>query len=186
MIKEASDIYFRNCIRGTENCSALLKAVFKPLPNGVELKLNTAYANHYSAGGEVALIDGMQGSLDFHDGYWQGYQGSNVEIELKLDTSMHYKKCFVRCLQNQRAWIFLPASVDFRSSVSGSISSWKSVSNPHSQQTEQAFVHEFEIPIDAGVRLLELKLNSIGQVPSWHVGAGDKPWIFVDEIRMIK
>ncbi|HMS28435.1 MAG TPA: GH92 family glycosyl hydrolase [Saprospiraceae bacterium] len=186
VIKEASDIYFRNCIRGTENCSALLKAVFKPLPNGVELKLNTAYANHYSAGGEVALIDGMQGSLDFHDGYWQGYQGSNVEIELKLDTSMHFKKCFVRCLQNQRAWIFLPASVDFRSSVSGSISSWKSVGNPHSQQTEQAFVHEFEIPIDAGVRLLELKLNSIGQVPSWHVGAGDKPWIFVDEIRMIK
>lgn len=38
----------------------------------------------YSAGGKDALIDGLEGSLDFRDGFWQGYFGKDLNVEFSL------------------------------------------------------------------------------------------------------
>lgn len=50
----------------------------------MQLKLNAEYANQYAAGGNDALIDGLQGSMDFRDGLWQGYQGNDIHLVLEF------------------------------------------------------------------------------------------------------
>ena len=150
------------------------------------LKLFSQYAPQYAAGGEEALVDGLRGGEDFRLGTWQGYEGTDLIAVLDLGTEQTLDRVSLGCLQDNNAWIFFPQSVEFSFSNDGS-----SFSHPIVVPTKTpadstgTVIGEFETGSIAGTaRYIRIHARNLGVCPPWHKGAGEKAWLFADEITV--
>ena len=58
--------------------------VYPSLSSGRPVTLTHPFSDRYPAGGPNALADGLKGSRDFKDGFWQGYEGTDLEAIIDL------------------------------------------------------------------------------------------------------
>ena len=152
-----------------------------PMERGIELA--TAYAPHYAAGGDHALIDYQLGGSDFRTGDWQGYHGVDLDATVDLGSVQPIEKVALRCLQDENAWIFMPLEVRFWLSEDGkTFREAGTVINPVSPRDRGAILHTFEVRPGARARYLRVQAVNRGVCPDWHKGAGGKAWVFADEI----
>jgi len=151
---------------------------------GKKIRYLSAWSERYPAGGETALIDGLRGSTDHHDGLWQGYLGNDMDVIIDFGKEIRVTSVMVTMLQNQKAWIFLPKYVEC--SLSADSKKWHSVNqvlNTISPKEEQVFIQPFTQPFPSTpARYLRVTAKNYGVCPAWHEGAGQASWIFADEI----
>jgi hexosaminidase len=141
----------------------------------------------YPGTGAYTLTDSLRGSLDFHDGTWQGWEGEDMEAVIDLGGVAAIREVEVGALQTMRSWILLPRNVTIRLSDDGA--SWReaaSLSHDIPQERESPFVYRFrhELPAGTRARYVKVRASNAGPLPSWHPGAGGKAWVFVDEIAV--
>lgn len=181
IIRAETRIYFRNHLNS--NREEWLFADFIRKPQGMQLKLNTEFANQYAAGGNDALIDGLQGSMDFRDGLWQGFQGKDIQLVLEFSEERNLNYLGIRFLQDQGPWILMPAQVEFKISEDGKhFESLDLIRNEISPKEEGAILHEFKTSQNFKCRFIQIKAKNAGPLPDWHPGAGGASWLFTDEI----
>ena len=157
----------------------------RTLALGKKISLARAYSRAYRGSGDNTLIDGKRGSLDQSDGAWQGYEGVNLEARIDLGAATPVRRVTAEFLENQAAWIFLPAEVEIAVSRDGA--SYDVVKRIHTERdTLDLAAHVREFPVDFAaatpVRFVRVIARNIGVCPSWHPGAGGKAWLFSDEI----
>lgn len=164
--------------------STAMSAEFVKITGNRKIKLNSRYAPQYSAGGDMALIDGIRGTYDFRTGTWQGYEGVDLNAVVDLGKTKEIEKISIGFLQDNNAWIFMPLEVRFYLSVDGkSFDHAATVKNDIPHRREGSIIKEFTAAIDKeNARYIKIKAKAIGKCPSWHKGAGNKAWIFADEI----
>jgi hypothetical protein len=131
-----------------------------------------------------AILDGIKGSLQFNDGRWQGYQGADLEAVIDLEDTMSISKISPEFIQAIGSWVFLPTSVNVSVSMDGKeYSPIADIVNTESIRQTGAFTKSFIA--DAGgkrARFIRVRAKNIGVCPEGHPGAGQKAWMFVDEI----
>jgi hexosaminidase len=151
---------------------------------GKTVSLTYPFAERYSGGGEFALVDGLRGTKNQRDGFWQGYEGVDLEAVIDLEKPVSIGRLSAGFLQNISAWIFLPTQVEF--AVSGDGFTFESVAvipNDISPRTADRVIKLFEASFDpVEARYIRLRAESIGVCPDWHFAAGGKTWLFIDEI----
>lgn len=143
-----------------------------------------SYSEKYPASGQFALVDGMKGSINFHDGNWQGFEGEDMEVVIELDTIQNIRQISVGVLQVPNFWIFYPDFISVEVSENG-------------VDFEESIVVRNEVPLDQegpikqtliinleenNTRFVRAKAKNIKTCPDWHKGAGWNSWLFVDEI----
>ena len=163
-----------------------VRADFKKIKGGRTIKLNSEYSNQYSAGGDKALIDQITGGNEFRTGDWQGYR-EDLEAIVDLGKIESIRSVSLGCLQDIKSWIWLPKKVTFYFSKDGN--SWKEMP-PHNNPTipdnqyggprgEFTGLYAWE-----KARYIKVVAENYGECPAWHLGAGGKTWLFVDEITI--
>lgn len=169
-----------------KNKSHIESAEFKKIPHNWEITTRFPYNNQYTAGGNDGLIDLLRGNESFSSGRWQGYYGDDLIATIDLKASRDIRTVRVGMLQSPYSWIWFPASIKL--SVSDDGKSFREVAtlmNDYPQKSEGTTIKDFEfIGIQANARYLRIEADNIGVCPVWHVGAGEKAWIFVDEIQV--
>jgi len=174
-----------------------------------EVKLLSTYNPQYSAGGPRGIIDGIQGSVDWRKGEWQGYQGQDFEVIIDMRKTMPIREFHGSFLQDTRSWILMPTLVEY--SVSADGKNFKNAGvvlntklkysisgdGKNVKSEEVAFdtvdpkdyeirVRNFDLqltdPVEA--RYVKAKAVNFGKLPDWHAGAGFEAFIFVDEIDL--
>lgn len=150
-------------------------------------KLNSEYSRYnaaYSAGGDNALVDGLTGSENFDDGRWQGYQGQNVDLILDFGTKTEINKFTITCLQNSYSWILMPGKVELYSSDDGlNFTLLKEIQNTTDPKKEGTIIQNFSTGFNnTSLRYLKVICTYPGDLPKWHHAAGNKSFIFADEI----
>jgi hypothetical protein len=164
--------------------SPKLEARFKRIfvPWGIEIQ--TPLHPQYTAGGKQALVDGLRGSTDFRLGGWQGYLGRDLLAEVDLKTPRPIHRLALGCLQDQNAWIFMPAEVSFELSLDGQ--AWSpagSVLNTVPEKHDGAIVRDFAVEVGGQqARYVRVRARCIGPCPEWHKGSPEPSFIFVDEL----
>ena len=151
---------------------------------GKPVVYKTAYSAKYPAAGDQTLTDGHTGSTHYDDGRWQGLQGDDVDVTIDLGRAMPIGGVYVRFLQAQKSWIFLPTEVRFSVSTDGrNYEPVQTVENTISEKENGVFTHEFAASF-AGrtARYLHVQAVNRGVCPQWHPGAGGKAWLFTDEV----
>ncbi|HLP11903.1 MAG TPA: GH92 family glycosyl hydrolase [Flavobacteriales bacterium] len=191
-IKESKKIW-AYYINATQNWGSHQSfASFHKIPHNWTVKINGKYNAQYTAGGDAGIIDGLHGDKDWRKGGWQGYQAQDFECIVDLQKPIQVGQVDVTFLQDTRAWIFFPKSVEFYSSYDGK--NWdKFGANPvqdipiasEDLPIEIKKIGTFTKPIQA--RYIKIKAVNFGKLPKWHVGSGmngDDAFIFVDEIEV--
>jgi predicted alpha-1,2-mannosidase len=164
--------------------SALVRARFNRIPEGLDIELETDYSRMYTGGGDLSLIDGVRGGDDFRTGAWQGYQGVDLVAVVDLGSVRPVSGVAIRFLQDQNSWIFMPTAVEFSISRDGKdYVGLGSVPNTVPDDYDGAILKDFKKEnIGAEARYVRVRARNIGICPDWHKGAGHKAWIFADEI----
>ncbi|MGV3630877.1 MAG: GH92 family glycosyl hydrolase [Bacteroidota bacterium] len=159
---------------------------FYKLKEGVSIEVNSKYNNQYTGGGPTALIDGIRGGQDFRTGTWQGYEGVSAEGIVSFDEPKTIDAVKITALQDERSWIFMPIALQVELSYDG-------------VNFEKAIVQKISVPATKGgvftetfslktgalkpVKKFRYKIVNNGVCPKEHLFAGEKSWIFVDEIE---
>jgi len=142
-------------------------------------------APQYSGGGDQALVDGIRGGNDFRLGAWQGYEGHDLDVVLDLGSDKDITEVSLGCLQDINAWIFFPKYVEFSFSDDGErFGGVSTFANTVSPREEGTIIKEFSLPISARARYIRIRAINMGVCPPWHKGAGEKAWLFADEITV--
>jgi hypothetical protein len=169
--------------------SAIITTDFYQIDPQLSIKLETDYANQYSAGGNNALIDGIKGTLDFRTGTWQGYWNKDVIATLDLGEEKPVNMIYVNFLEDQRSWIFCPTEVHCLGSIDGidftPIEQPKKLKAGLKSQDVNIKKLYFKQPIK-NYRYIKIIAKKFGKLPNWHLGSrhDGRSWIFVDEITV--
>ena len=145
--------------------------------------VENAYSNQYEAGGDKALIDRLRGGQNFRTGGWQGYHGVDLVATIDLGLSQRVSRVAGSFFQDQDSWIFMPTEVEYFVSDDGkNFKSVGKVKNTLPEDELGAYVQEMEVRPECETRYIKMVAKNLGVCPDWHVGAGDKAWLFCDEI----
>lgn len=150
---------------------------------GKPVRLLSQHSEKYPAGGGAALTDGLRGPNDYHCN-WLGFEGENLDAIIDLQEPKVVHSVSTRFFQHLDAWIWLPLKVEFSVSLDGTtFTPVASLSNTVPDTTSGAFTKDFESciqPVQA--RYVRVSAQSRLACPDWHIGAGQKSWIFIDEV----
>ena len=163
--------------------SASASSFFYKMEENREIELRTEYGNHYSAGGDKALIDYIRGGNDYRTGSWQGYEGVDIEVIVDLGKQKKISSIATGFLQDENSWIFMPTKVSYYVSKNGkAFEKIGKVVNNISPKEKGTIVEDFLLKCKAKGRFLKIVAENRGVCPDYHKGAGGKSWIFADEI----
>lgn len=167
--------------------SPAARAEFFKIDPRRKVTLHTKYENQYAAGGDLALIDGLRGGPNFRTGRWQGYQG-DMEVVIDLGQLSAVRGVEIGCLQDINSWIWMPRQVDVYVSGDGNQYERLGSITPKTLDTKEGAQIEY-LKVNATrpqlCRYIKVKATNYGVCPPWHLGAGGRAWIFVDEIVIL-
>ncbi len=164
--------------------SKVVTSNFSKIPLGRTITLNTKYSNHYTGGGALGLIDGIKGTMNFHTDAWQGYEGDDLNAVVDLGKVENISLIDASFLQNTGSWIFYPKEITYYISTDGdNYSEVYSIENKPTEAKSKTGIKDFNKKLDSiKARYVKVIAKNVGVCPSWHVAAGSKAWLFVDEI----
>lgn len=163
--------------------SHLIEAEFYKIPTNWSVKLFTDYDKKYNAGGPDGLIDGIRGKKNWRLGDWQGYQGKDFEAIVDLGKIQPVKKLGAEFLQDTRSWIVMPTEIEIAVSDNGvNFKVISTITNDIPDKELNVIIKEYTTDVNLETRFVKIKAKNYGKLPSWHPGAGDDAYIFVDEI----
>ena len=162
-------------------------AFIKKDPN-VQLQLKSTYSNQYTASGKDALIDGLIGGNEFRTGDYQGYYNQDVVAIIEFAESRTIDEVGVSFIRDQKAWIFAPSKITIEASLNGTdffVLTQKDL--PKATSTDKnPFKDEVLVELEHDKQLkykfLRYTVSNPGLLPSWHLGAGNPTWLFIDEL----
>ncbi len=161
-----------------------VESVLTRRPHDWTVKVLSGYSTQYTGGGDYAIIDGIRGTVNFASGEWQGVQGKPYEAVIDLKRETEIKELGGSFVQAAGPWIWMPANIKFEISSNGN--DWTQVADiktdvplTEMKPTVREFVQKIT-PVKA--RYVRIHAFNIGKIPSWHLGAGGDPWIFIDEV----
>jgi hypothetical protein len=138
----------------------------------------------YPGQGDLTLLDGRLAEATYRDGRWLGFNEQQLLVDIDLGQETTVSECQVGFLSQQSAWIFLPVSFQVAVSIDGE--RFENVIQYATVKVEQTGVPARKeyggciTPIRA--RYIRIITRALPACPEWHAGAGEVPWIFVDEI----
>lgn len=180
-LKEATDI--RAAALQDGRWSLPIDAHYYLIDARHSVKLENKYNEQYEAGGLKALIDHQRGGENFRTGSWQGYYGVDLIATVDLGVSKRLNRLAGSFLQEIYSWIWMPTEVEYFVSDDGrNFRSVGKVKNDVPVDADGAFVQEMEVRPRCNARYVKMVAKTIGTCPEGHVGAGQKAWIFCDEL----
>src|SRR5690606_12458962 len=130
----------------------------------------------YNAGGKEALINSINGSdTRFGDKEWLGFYGDDVTITIDLGEEMEINSIETRFFNAPGQWIYSPKSIELGFDDHG-------IDSKSDLPTNDNRIILLKILPDTKTRKIYLKFNNYGIIPDGKQGAGNKAWLFIDEI----
>lgn len=151
---------------------------------GKPAKLTVPPEKKYGGKGAFTLVDGLTGSTRYSDGYWLGFDGTDLDLTVDLEKEMPIHQVAVNFYQRQRSWIFLP--VEVRIEVldnDGKQIATQTILPKADPRSEKTIIEPFTATFNhVQGRFVRVLGKNRGNCPAWHPGAGGTCWIFADEV----
>jgi len=172
-------------IKKGEKWSKQVSANYYKTDNTKTIKIESSYANQYAAAGDKTLIDHLRGGGNYRTGNWQGYR-EDLIATINLGKEKEISTISLGCMQDIKSWIFFPKKVEYFSSVNGvDFTSLGTLNTTFSDSLEGSFINDYTLKLtNTKAQYIKVKTNNYGVCPEWHLGAGGKTWLFVDELKI--
>ena len=159
------------------------KSVFFHKALGKLAILKTPPSGRYKCKGALTLVDGMTGSGNYKDGYWIGFDGTDMDLTIDHGEETLVHSVTVNFYHRQASWIFLPEKVIVEvMDAARKVIVSKTILPKTDSKTKKTVIEPFKAEFDGvEARYVRVLGKNRGNCPSWHPGAGDTCWIFADE-----
>ena len=151
-------------------------------------RLNTSYATYrpqYEASGTQALADGLIGGDTYDDGHWQGYWGSDIDVEFDFGKSVRLDHLKSRFFQNIHDWIMAPTTVELYVSKNGrDYTLYRTLEVPgvdHHATGSGIYTLQAD-GLGLKARYVRVVVKNAGALPAWHQAPGQPSYLFCDEM----
>lgn len=138
----------------------------------------------YQGDGNGSIINGLIGSSErYGDAEWLGFaNGTDMEALIDLGESTNISTTNFRFFKGEGQQIYLPKSIQVSVSTNGE--HYREVGKRGAVVGDQKVI-EVEVPlVGAEGQFFKIKVENYGLIPEGRQGGGNKPWLFVDEIRI--
>lgn len=138
--------------------------------------------DQYTGGERYGLTNGVTGALRSW-GNWVGVTGSDLDPVIDFGETTAFSKVTTNFLNSKYSWIYPPRSIEIFVSDDGEkfTSIGKQVLDADGLQGNSFETVSFSTPGASG-RYLKLVATAFGTIPQDAPGAGNEPWLFLDEI----
>lgn len=162
-----------------------IKAVFKKIDGNMKIDVLSNYANQYAAGGDMALIDRLEGGNNYRTGHWQGYR-EDLSVIIDLGEVKKINEVSAGFLQDIKSWIWYPTEMRVFTSMDSTNFTLAGVhTNEFSDKEYGGMNSKFQVSnLELETRYIKVMAKNYGVCPDWHLGAGGETWLFVDEISI--
>ena len=150
-------------------------------------KLNTVAGNYrpeYSGGSEDALLNGAVGTNNYKDGNWQGFYGTDCDLELDFGKKERLNSLKINFNTNPYDWILLPKKMSVYVSSNGSnytIFKTFEISEDVDTSKTNIVTKTFDIS-GLNSRYVRIVVETPGLIPEGLPGYNNPSWMFMDEI----
>ena len=188
----------------TTACRVNTKAFLKNVPS--QSSSSISFIGHEALGSNVVftskpsekfhgnthtLTDGINGSEDFHDGRWLGFQYNDFQAMIDLMQPKLIGSVKINFLINTASYIFPPTLVEIFASENGQnfikAGEFKLSAPDSSSLIAQPKIISITIQgIKRPVRFIKVIAKNQKTNPPWHYAPGQKCWLFVDEVECRK
>jgi hexosaminidase len=152
---------------------------------GMKTIYREPFSERYPGNGSNPLNDGLEGSVNYNDGYWQGFNGNNMDVVVEFGQDVSVKSISTTFLLDQKKWIFVPEKVNYYVSNDGTkFQLIAGITHKIPLDNEMPITNDFTATLNRPLktRYIRVEAVNIGVCPDWHPGKGKKAWIFADEI----
>jgi len=149
------------------------------------VRINKPYSYKYQASGDFEMVNGLKGLEKLRYGNWQGYEGTDMDITIDLESLQPINAISAGFLQAPDSWIFFPKKIIYSGSVDGITFETLSATDIPVSITGGFITKAFrcETPGEQ-FRYIKVQAKNIGNCPEGHDGVGSPAWLFVDEIEV--
>jgi hypothetical protein len=154
------------------------------LATGRYVEYRNKYSSKYKAGHNDGLVDGILATNDHLDGKWQGFEGDDLDVLINLKEIKTLREIELRFLSDAASWIFLPESITIFVSEDGvSYEEFRRSDSPPPFTAIDPDIYRYIFSCDGiQVRYVRVVAGNRGVCPEGHPGAGEKAWLFTDEV----
>ena len=140
----------------------------------------------YKGRGEAGILNGVPANVSNHREAWLGFHGTDFSILIDLGKTLRIENVVVGMLINIQLGIFPASGVRVSAGLS------RDLLRPCGQQSGDTEVTANAVsPVRTDIniqtsgvkaRFLQIDVRSTGKLPAWHPAAGQKAWLFIDNI----
>lgn len=150
------------------------------LATGASFSFEKPWIADYPAKGSQTLTDGMYGMSDLSVN-WLLFDESNT-ITLQLHEEIFVSTISPTFLEDQRHWIFMPASIAVAVSTDGLQYQELPVSKYNTFESSRVSTHPVIFSAKKKVRFVKLSFQPLETLPAWRSHPTKKPLVAIDEI----
>ena len=168
------------------------KAMSKPIEQkflkhkamGCKVSLVNPASPSYPGTGAFTLSNGVEGTINFTDKKWLGFNGTDMIALLEFENPQDINSIKINAIQANPSWIFLPKEVIYEVSSDGiNFTRLGLVKNniPVGELTKAIYPFLLKKEVK-NVKFIRITAKNLGKCPKGHNGEGQAAWLFVDEI----
>jgi hexosaminidase len=143
---------------------------------GAQVSFITNPSPKYDNGG-LTIVDGQLGARPWKGNEWLGFDSDSVVFDIVLPKAKKIKEIRIHTLHDPNSWIW--AAQGYEISLV-QIGVGNGIADGYS--TEEILV--VKMPKDRKTNTIHVKLYGMGTIPEGEAGAGNRPWLFLDEIEI--
>lgn len=148
---------------------------------GKPLVLVNQPSPNYAFGGELTLVDGIEGDSKVLGKTWLGFSGTDVVATIDMGEKTNISKIYFNSLKNIGSWIHLAKGAKvFVSDDGKNFKEAGEIGKEKIDELNGKVVINFVPALNA--RYLRIEIYNAGIIPAGNPGAGSAAWLFVDEI----
>jgi hexosaminidase len=149
---------------------------------GIDVTYMTKPAEQYNAAKELALVDGVVGSLPWKGNEWVGFREKQITFKVDLGQKKIISAIELGFLEDHGSWIHYPDSIEVLVSKKGK--KWKSVKvvNWKDGELVKGSYLTKKISLSSKARYVKIDIIPKKIIEIGLPGEGNLPWTFLDEL----
>jgi len=164
--------------------SSLFQSFYFNKATGKKITLTTPPSDKYPGDGAFTLVNGVQNEKGLaRSTEILGFEGPDCEAALDLGSSQTINNVIVHSLSSGGSWVYPPKYVEVFISQDGQ--SYTSAGKSDKFETTNGLNGIIKVSFEpVATRYIKILVKNLGVIPSGLSGAGNRAWLFVDELEV--
>lgn len=189
LIRENTERMFLLLSPDNKTLSSVKQSFFFNKATGKKITLATEASKNYPGDGAFTLVNGVQNEKGMSKtSEFLGFNGTDLDATIDLGTLTDISKITLHVLDHNGSWIYLPSQVEvtYIPDIDYSEAQLKTFPKEIKQVNPVNDKGTRTISVDSkqNCRYIKVVAKNYGIIPTGNPGAGNKAWLFVDEIEV--